>query len=185
MALQKYIVETRHWGACSVLYAVARAGDSVLNLISACQSDDWEGIFVALETSSSMYLRIISLNHSYLQLVTPLWPPIPLQSHILLTHPHPIAIHTHQPHTSLQPHTTQNHPHPSNCPHPSATHTLQPHTYPPTTHTWCQSILYKWIHWNKITQRYLKSINVNNCVVVKLNVLFTYLFTDHTLAQDV
>ena len=48
MALQKYRVETRHWGACSVLYAVARAGDSVLNLISACQSDDWEGIFCCI-----------------------------------------------------------------------------------------------------------------------------------------
>ena len=49
-----------------------RAGDSVLYLISACQSDDWEGIFVALGTSSSIYLHIISLNLPHLQLVTPL-----------------------------------------------------------------------------------------------------------------
>ena len=46
MALRKYRMEPRHWGACSVLHAVPRAGDSVLNLISACQSDDWEGIFL-------------------------------------------------------------------------------------------------------------------------------------------
>ena len=32
----------------------------------------------------------------------------------------------------------------------------------------------------------MKSINVkNNFVVVKLNVLFTYLFTDHTLEQKI
>ena len=117
MALRKYRMETRHWGACSVLYAVPRAGDSVLNLISACQSDDWEDICVALETSSSMYMRILSLNHPHLQLVTPLWPPTSLQ-----------------PHTTLIPklHTLQNHPHPSNCSHPSTTYLN--HTYPPTTH---------------------------------------------------
>ena len=48
VALQKYRVETRHWRAYSVLYAVARAVDSVLNRISACQSDDWEGIFCCI-----------------------------------------------------------------------------------------------------------------------------------------
>ena len=146
--------------ACSVLYAVHRAGDGVLNLISARQSDDWEGIFVAVETSSSIYLSIISLNHPHLQLVTPLWPPIPLQPH----HPHPITIHTPQPPTSFQPHTTKNHIH-SKTTHtpkpPTPTQLLTPinHTYPPTTHipsnhtyfsithTWCQSILHKWIDW--------------------------------------
>ena len=35
-------------GACSVLYAVPRADDSVLNPISACQSDDWEGSFCCI-----------------------------------------------------------------------------------------------------------------------------------------
>ena len=66
---------------------------------------------VALETSSSIYLRIISLNHPHLQLITPLWPPIPLQPHRLHNHPHPIAIHAPQRPTSIQPHTTQNHTH--------------------------------------------------------------------------
>ena len=94
MALRKHRMETRHWGACSVLYAVHRAGDGVLNLINVRQSDDWEPIFVALETSSSIYLSIISLNHPHLQLVTPLWSPIPLQPHRPHNHPHPITIHT-------------------------------------------------------------------------------------------
>ena len=48
MALRKYRMETRHGGAYSALYAVHRAGDSVLNIISACQSDDWEGIFCCI-----------------------------------------------------------------------------------------------------------------------------------------
>ena len=159
--------------------------------------------FVALETSSSMYLRIISLNHPHLQLVTPLWPLIPLQPHRLHNHPHPIAIHTHQPHTSLQPHTTQNHTHsmytithtlqnhqhPSNCPHPSTTHLN--HTYPPTTHIPSNHPHLMPVHivqMNTLEQDdpdTWKALMSTNFVVVKLNVLFTYLFTDHTLAQDV
>ena len=46
VALQKYRVETWHWGACSVLYAVARAGDSVLNLM--CLPIRWLGRYVLL-----------------------------------------------------------------------------------------------------------------------------------------
>ena len=151
---------------------------------------------VALETSSIMYLRIISLNHPHLQLVTPLWPPIPLQSHILHNHPHPIAIHTHPsnhtpPKTTLIPqlHTLQNHPHPSNCPHPSTTHLN--HTYPPTTHIPSNHPHLMPVHlvqMNTLEQAdpdTWKALMSTNFVVVKLNVLFTYLFTDHTLAQDV
>ena len=59
MALRKYRMETRHWGACSVLYAVPSAGDSVLNLISACQSDDWEGIYCCIRDIIKYLLRII------------------------------------------------------------------------------------------------------------------------------
>ena len=198
MALRKYRMETRHWGACSVLYAVSRAGESVLNLISACQSDDWEGIFVALETSSNIYLRIISLNHPHIQLVTPMWPPIPLQPRILHNHPHPITIYTPQPSTSLQPHTTQNHTHSKNThtpkpptsiqlPRPSITHLN--YTYPPithipsnhayfsTTHTWCQSILHKWPTNDYTGTRlvlpiYMKSINIQKlcCGQIKCSV---------------
>ena len=195
----KYGMETRHWGACSVLYAVPKTGDSVLNLISSCQSDDWEDIFVALETSSSMCLRIISLNHPHLQLATPLWPPIPLQPHILHNHPYPITIHTpiNHPHpsnhtppkTKLIPklRTLQNHPHPSNCPHPSTTHLN--HTYPPTTHIPSNHPHLMSVHlaqMNTLEQDdpdTWKALMPKN--VVKLNVLFTYMFTDHTLEQEV
>ena len=102
MALRKYRMETRHWGACSVVYAVPRAGASVRNLISSCHSDDWEGYMylVALENIIKYLFahKLPTLSTSH-----PLWTPIPLQPHILDNHPHPITTHT------LQPHTPQNH----------------------------------------------------------------------------
>ena len=111
MALRKYIMETRHWGACSVLYAVHRAGDSVLNLISACQSDDWEGIFCCIRYIIKHLFAHNLLNHPHLQLVTPLWPPIPLQPPTPHNHPHPSTTHipptTHHP----KPHSFQNYTH--------------------------------------------------------------------------
>ena len=168
MALQKYRVETWHWGTCSVLYAVARAGDNVLNLISACQSDDWEGIFCCIRDIIKYVFA-----HNLPQPPTPSTSYTPVTTHTPPTthtpqpptphnHPHPSTTHipptTHHP----KPHSFHNythskttHTHPTahtHQPHTLTTHTLQPHPYPPTTHTWCQSILYKWIHWNKMTQ---------------------------------
>ena len=165
MSLRKYRMETRHWWACSVLYAVPRAGDSVLNLISACQSDDWEGIFCCIRDIIK-YL----FAHNLPQPPTPSTSYTPVTTHTPPTAqtPQPPTPHNHQypsttymgghpsnhtpPKTTLIPklRTLQNHSHPSNCPHPSTTHLNN--TYPPTTHTWYQSILHKRIHWNKMTQ---------------------------------
>ena len=209
MALRKYRMKTRHWGACSVFYAVPRAGDSVLNLISACQSacsgffavpragdsvlnlisacqsDDWECIFCCIRDIVKYLFAHNLPNHPHLQLVTPLWPPIPLQPHRLHNHPHPITILNH-PHPSShtppkttfipQLHTLQNRPHPSNCPHPSTTHIN--HTYPPTIHTPYQPPTpdaspsctneYTGTRWPS----YMKSINVNKlcCGQIKCSV---------------
>ena len=88
-----------------------------------------------------------------------------------------------------QLHTLQNHPHPSNCPHPSTTHLN--HTYPPTTHIPSNHPHLMPVHlvqMNTLEQDdpdTWKALMSTNFVVVKLNILFTYLFTDHTLAQDV
>ena len=180
MALQTYRVETRHWGACSVLYGVARAGDSVLNLISACQSDDWEGIICCIRDIIKYVFA-----HNLPQPPTPSTSYTPVTTHTPPTthtpqpptphnHPHPSTTHipptTHQP----KPHSFYNythskitHTHPTahtHQPHTLTTHTLQPHTYPPTTHTWCQSILYKWIHWNKMTQIHEKHQCQQTCL---------------------
>ena len=103
-----YIMETRHWGACSVLYAVHRAGDGVLNLISTRQSDDCEGICCIRDIIKYLFEHNLPQPPTPL-IVTPLWPHIPLEPHSLHNHPHPITIHTPQPPTSFQPHTTQNH----------------------------------------------------------------------------
>ena len=168
MALQKYRVETWHWGACSVLYAVARAGDSVLNLISACQSDNWEGIFCCIRD----IIKYV-FEHNLPQPPTPSTSYTPVTTHTPPTtqtpqpptpHNHPYPSTTHIPPTTHHPkphsfhnytHSKTTHTHPTahtHQPHTLTTHTLKPHPYPPTTHTWCQSILYKWIHWNKMTQ---------------------------------
>ena len=124
MALRKYRMETRHWGACPVLPEVPRAGDSVLNLISACQSDDWEGILCCIrDIIKYLFAQYLpqppTPSTSYTPVTT-----ITLQPHILHNHPHPITIHIPQPPTSLQPHTTQSHT------HSKTTHTPKP---PPPT----------------------------------------------------
>ena len=144
MALRKYRMETRLWGACSVSYAVHRAGDSVLNLISACQSDDWECIFVALETSHNLP-QPPTPSTSYTP-VTTHTPPATQTPHPPTLHNHPHPSTTHIPPTTPhpKPHSFQNythskttHTHPTahtHQPHTLTIHTLQPHTYPPTTH---------------------------------------------------
>ena len=132
VTLRKYRMETRHWGACWVLYAVPRAGDSVLNLISACQPDDWEGIFCCIRDIIK-YL----FAHNLPQPPTPStsYTPQPPTPH---NHPHPST--THIPPTTHHPraHSFQNYTHSKTThthqPHTLTTHILQPHTYPPTTH---------------------------------------------------
>ena len=140
MALRKHRMETRHCGACSVLYA------GVLNLISARQSDDWEGIFCCIRDIIK-YL----FEHNLPQAPTPSTSYTPVTTHTHPTtpptphnHPHPSTTHilpaTHHP----KPHSFQDythskttHTHPTahtHQPHTLTTHTLQPHTYPPTTH---------------------------------------------------
>ena len=151
MALRKHRMETRHWGACSVLYAVPGAGDSVLNIISACQSDDSEGIVVSLETSSSIYYTPVT-THTPPTTQTP-QPPTPHN------HPHPSNTNILPTTHHRKPHSFQNythsktiHTHPTahtHQPHTLTTHTLQPHTYPPTTH------IYTGTRW----PRYMKSIS--------------------------
>ena len=109
MALRKYRMETRHWGACSVLYAVPRAGDSVLNLIRACQSDDWEGI-------SCCIIDIIKyvFAHDLPQPPTHSTSYTPVTTHTPPTTQDSTTIHTHQPPTSLH--------------HSKTTHTPKPPT---------------------------------------------------------
>ena len=117
------IVVLKHWGACSVLYAVARAGDSVLNLISACQSDDWEGIVCCLRDIIKYVFA-----HNLPQ------PPTPSTSYT------PVTTHTPPTTQTPQPPTPHNHPHPSTKHHPKPhsfhnyTHSKTAHTHP-TAHT--------------------------------------------------
>ena len=143
MALRKYRMETRHWGACSVLYAVPRAGDSVL-----ANQMNGKVFFVAFLCCIRDIIKYLCA-HNLPEPHKPSTSYTPPTTHIPqppTPHNHPHHSTTHIPPTTHHPksHSFQNythskitHTHPTahtHQPHTLTTHTLQPHTYPPTTH---------------------------------------------------
>ena len=118
-------------------------------------------------------------------------PPTPSTSYT------PVTTHTPPPTQIPQPPTPHHHPHPSTTHIPPTTHHPKPHsfqnyTHSKTTHIHQPHIPSNHPHLmpvhlctNEYTgsrwPRYMKSINVKKLCCV----LFTYLFTDHTLEQEV